>query len=123
MDCLSLENATCLGFPSFHLTTRVFGRSWDASVYDGLRQFHQAKGFDPESQDIARHLGLPLYQLTSDSDAQFTCVDGEDDLEEVYELPALHEESPELSKTFKFLMNVQLVLILFLALSCMYPHI
>ncbi|KAJ7732546.1 hypothetical protein B0H16DRAFT_1253636, partial [Mycena metata] len=51
---LSTEEATQLGFPSFQLTTRVHGWSWDAGVYAGLRQFHQGKGFDPESQDVAR---------------------------------------------------------------------
>ncbi|KAJ7696339.1 hypothetical protein B0H16DRAFT_1265423, partial [Mycena metata] len=60
---LSTEEATQLGFPSFQLTTQVYGYSWDTSVYAGLPQFHQAKGFDPESQDIARHLGQPLYEL------------------------------------------------------------
>jgi hypothetical protein len=49
----------------------VWGKSWDASVYTGLRQFHQAKGFDPDSQDVARHLGQPLYQLLSETDGSF----------------------------------------------------
>ncbi|KAJ7227995.1 hypothetical protein B0H12DRAFT_235197 [Mycena haematopus] len=78
MNHLSPEDATELGFPSFKLTTAAGVCSWDASVYDGLRQFHQAKGFDPESQDIARHLNYPLYQLSSEGIAHFAC-DGEDD--------------------------------------------
>ncbi|KAJ7927948.1 hypothetical protein B0H13DRAFT_2312126 [Mycena leptocephala] len=41
----------------------IYGFSWDASIYAGLRQFHLGKGFDPESQDVARHLRLPLYQV------------------------------------------------------------
>ncbi|KAJ7022941.1 hypothetical protein C8F04DRAFT_921710, partial [Mycena alexandri] len=61
---LSTEQATQLGFPSFQLTMEFAGASWDASVYTGLRQFHQAKGFDPESQDVARHLGEPLFRLS-----------------------------------------------------------
>ncbi|KAJ7229318.1 hypothetical protein B0H12DRAFT_1147998 [Mycena haematopus] len=67
-DRLSPEDSTRLGFPPIRLTTQVGGRSLDASVYDGLRQFHKAKGFDPETQDLARHLGHPLYQLSSDED-------------------------------------------------------
>ncbi|KAJ7227972.1 hypothetical protein B0H12DRAFT_1059809, partial [Mycena haematopus] len=63
IDHISLEDATQLGFPSLQLTTIAKGGSWDTSVYKGLHQFHQAKGFDPESQDIAQHLGLPLYHL------------------------------------------------------------
>ncbi|KAJ7235186.1 hypothetical protein C8J57DRAFT_1029666, partial [Mycena rebaudengoi] len=48
---LSTEEATRLGFPSIQSTIRTWVESWDPGVYDGLRQFHKAKGFDPESQD------------------------------------------------------------------------
>ncbi|KAF7374198.1 hypothetical protein MSAN_00301700 [Mycena sanguinolenta] len=63
-DKLTLEEATRLGFPSFRLSTQIRGKSWDSSVYAGLCQFHQAKGFDPASQDVARHLGHRLYQVS-----------------------------------------------------------
>jgi hypothetical protein len=61
---LSTQDAYNLGFPSLGLSTVILGKSWDASVYAGLRQFHQAKGFDPDSQDVARYLGHPLYELS-----------------------------------------------------------
>lgn len=51
------------------MITQVVGLSWNTSVYAGLRQFHQAKGFDPESQEVARHLGYSYYQLPSQRDA------------------------------------------------------
>ncbi|KAF7377083.1 hypothetical protein MSAN_00126900 [Mycena sanguinolenta] len=76
---LSPEEATALGLPSFELATKAEGCSWDASVYEGLRQFHEAKGFDPYSQDVARDLGRPLYQLASQVDAPFIYVDSEED--------------------------------------------
>ncbi|KAJ6462970.1 hypothetical protein C8R45DRAFT_1220440 [Mycena sanguinolenta] len=60
---LTPEDAANLGFPSV-LSTNILGFSWDASVYAGLRQFHKAKGFDPDSQDVARHLGHELYQVS-----------------------------------------------------------
>ncbi|KAJ7679403.1 hypothetical protein DFH06DRAFT_1078885 [Mycena polygramma] len=66
---LSIEEAARLGFPSIELRTDIVMEYWDSSVYAGLRQFHQGKGFDPDSQDVARHLGLPLFQLTSDIEA------------------------------------------------------
>jgi hypothetical protein len=66
-----MEDATALGFPSILLSTDVRGWSWDDSVYTGLRQFHQAKGFDPDSQDVARHLEDPIYQVSSEMDAPF----------------------------------------------------
>ena len=66
-----MEDAANLGFPSIGLSTEIQGSSWDASVYAGLRQFHQAKGFDPDSQDIARHLEHELFQLSSQRDVPF----------------------------------------------------
>ncbi|KAJ6580611.1 hypothetical protein B0H19DRAFT_1111916 [Mycena capillaripes] len=75
---LSMDEAMRLGFPAPKLSTKIWGRSWDASVYAGLRQFHRAKGFNPDSQDVARHLGHPLYQLVSEVDAPFAHVDDED---------------------------------------------
>jgi hypothetical protein len=53
------------------LNTMVATNSWDADVYAALRQFHRAKGFDPDSQDVAQHLGYPLFQLPSAVDPLF----------------------------------------------------
>jgi hypothetical protein len=50
-----------MGFPSIQLSAEVIGKCWDANVYAGLRQFHQGKGFDPDGQHVARHLGDPLF--------------------------------------------------------------
>ncbi|KAJ7168934.1 hypothetical protein C8R46DRAFT_995492 [Mycena filopes] len=71
VDRLSTEDATRLGFPSMKLRTEIGGITWDASVYAGLRQFHEAKGFDPDSQDLARHLGHPLYRVSGAIDLPF----------------------------------------------------
>ncbi|KAJ6622209.1 hypothetical protein B0H10DRAFT_1732637, partial [Mycena sp. CBHHK59/15] len=60
---LSVGEANHLGFPPLVLTMDVFGTSWTEKTYSALCQFHQAKGFDPESQDVAQHLGYPLYQF------------------------------------------------------------
>ncbi|KAJ7924551.1 hypothetical protein B0H13DRAFT_2578770 [Mycena leptocephala] len=78
VECLSMAEATCLGFPVLQFTTQVMGRSWDASFYAGLRQFHRAKGFDPASQDVARHLGHRLFQLSNEIDPLFAHVDPDD---------------------------------------------
>jgi hypothetical protein len=66
-----MNDATALGFPCISLSTKIEGWSWDDSVYAGLREFHRAKGFDPDSQDIARHLGEPLYSLAREMDVPF----------------------------------------------------
>ncbi|KAJ7147403.1 hypothetical protein C8R43DRAFT_1010577 [Mycena crocata] len=73
---LNMEGATALGFPAIELETILLGQSWNDSVYAGLRQFHEAQGFDPESQDVARYLGYPLYEL---SDDMFAHVDNSED--------------------------------------------
>ncbi|KAJ6555797.1 hypothetical protein B0H19DRAFT_1070961 [Mycena capillaripes] len=52
-------------------------RSWDTTVYAGIRQFHKAKGFDLDSQDVARSLGQPLYELSGVKDVPFAHVDDE----------------------------------------------
>jgi len=68
---LSTEEATLLGFPSLNLTTAFTVYSWDSSVYAGLRKFHEGKGFDPDSQEVARHCGHRLFQLTSEREVLF----------------------------------------------------
>ncbi|KAJ6557991.1 hypothetical protein B0H19DRAFT_1261558 [Mycena capillaripes] len=79
---LSMKDATQLGFPSIVLITEIRGYSWDKSVYAGLRQFHQAKGFDPDSQEVARYLGESLYQISPGTDVPFAYVDDEDSYSE-----------------------------------------
>jgi hypothetical protein len=71
VERLSTDEALCFGFPSIELKSIVWGESWGADVYAGLRQFHRAKGFDPDSQDVAQHLGYPLYQLSPEMEPLF----------------------------------------------------
>ncbi|KAJ6484697.1 hypothetical protein C8R45DRAFT_290444 [Mycena sanguinolenta] len=66
-DRLTMEDARRLGFPSFEMLTGIKTVSWDESVYAGVHHFQWAKGFDPYSQDAARQLGHPLYQLCTDT--------------------------------------------------------
>ncbi|KAK7006309.1 hypothetical protein R3P38DRAFT_3037816 [Favolaschia claudopus] len=63
---LSTEEAAQLGFPSIHFSTELQLLSWDDSVYAGIREFHCAKGCGPESQEIAKGLDRPLYELASE---------------------------------------------------------
>ncbi|KAF7334341.1 hypothetical protein MSAN_02379000 [Mycena sanguinolenta] len=65
-DRVSTEDARILGFPAIHIETRMLGSSWDCSVYEGLRRFHEGKGFDPESREVARQLEYPLFEVLSD---------------------------------------------------------
>ncbi|KAJ6474262.1 hypothetical protein C8R45DRAFT_1011245, partial [Mycena sanguinolenta] len=61
---LSPTKASYLGFPSITLSMTVTVSSWDEIVYAGLRKFDACKGFDPESQNLARELGYPLFKRT-----------------------------------------------------------
>ncbi|KAJ7443469.1 hypothetical protein FB451DRAFT_1413677 [Mycena latifolia] len=90
VERLGMEEAAQLGFPAFKFTMIVHACSWDESVYAGIRQFHQGKGFDPDSLDVARELGCQLCQLSADADGPFAHVDETDSETEV----ALITESP-----------------------------
>ncbi|KAJ7057437.1 hypothetical protein C8F01DRAFT_332231 [Mycena amicta] len=81
---LSTEEARAHGFPDLLISRYTDEFRWDASVYEEFRALHIAKGFDPDSQDIARHLGYPLFELVSDIKARkhtaaFLDEDWEDD--------------------------------------------
>ncbi|KAF7337268.1 hypothetical protein MSAN_02279300 [Mycena sanguinolenta] len=65
-DRLTTEDAKNLGFPTIHIETVMYGSSWECSIYKGLRRFHEGKGFDPESREVARRLGYPLFEVLSD---------------------------------------------------------
>ncbi|KAF8173018.1 hypothetical protein K438DRAFT_1512179, partial [Mycena galopus ATCC 62051] len=60
---LNTERARNFGFPDIELRTEALGMSWDLSVYPGIRHFHEAKGFDPYSQDVAIALKAPPRQV------------------------------------------------------------
>jgi hypothetical protein len=71
VEYLSTEEATRLGFPALQFALEIRGETWDASVYAGLRQFHQGKGFDPDSLDVAHHLGHQLCHISAKMDPLF----------------------------------------------------
>jgi hypothetical protein len=61
---LSAEEARNGGFPDIEFKMWAGWKSWDASVFAGIRQFQQAKGFNPYSQKVAIELQCPLYQVS-----------------------------------------------------------
>ncbi|KAF7359844.1 hypothetical protein MVEN_00709800 [Mycena venus] len=57
------EEAEQRGFPGIQFSIDMaMGHCFDERVYTGIRQFHKAKGYDPDRQDLARELGYPLFQ-------------------------------------------------------------
>ncbi|KAJ6514818.1 hypothetical protein C8R47DRAFT_493158 [Mycena vitilis] len=72
VDRLTTDDAKHLGLPEPNFIADVVRISCDERVYAGLRHFHAGKGFDPDSQDIARNnFGVSLYQPAVASDALF----------------------------------------------------
>ncbi|KAJ7711605.1 hypothetical protein B0H14DRAFT_2946973 [Mycena olivaceomarginata] len=137
IERLSWEDAASLGFPRIGILEYALGYSWDSS-------FHRAKGFDPDSQELALHLGEPLYELSSQTNPPFAHFHeeehsagggyvesaphmhngpGNSEVESQVILESTHpnggntslDEDSEISvsNTFKFVLNVQLALILF----------
>ncbi|KAF8133578.1 hypothetical protein K438DRAFT_1883799 [Mycena galopus ATCC 62051] len=74
-ECISAEDAADLGFPLAKTFIRMWGISWDSAVYAGLREFHQVKGFDPDSQDLARYLGHELYDLSTETNTSLSQIE------------------------------------------------
>ncbi|KAJ7681990.1 hypothetical protein DFH06DRAFT_285196 [Mycena polygramma] len=93
IDRLTAKEATQLGFPSIELETRIGLESWDTSVYAGLREFHVGKGFDPDSQDLARHLGYPLYEVIGEVEAPCARVTDEPSENDEDSNPGLADEA------------------------------
>ncbi|KAJ7209207.1 hypothetical protein GGX14DRAFT_331468, partial [Mycena pura] len=58
---LTIIDELKFGLPLIAPSLEVVGKKFDASVYTGLHQFYRGKGFDPESLDVARHEGHPLF--------------------------------------------------------------
>jgi hypothetical protein len=72
-----VEEARNHGFPDFDFRMELLGRSWDRYVYAGLRQFYNANGFDPYTQDVAMELGYSLVDVAGRQGASFvhsTCA-------------------------------------------------
>lgn len=47
--------------------------SWDERIYAALSRFHAGKGFNPYSQDVARNLKHPLYEIRCGPRGETAC--------------------------------------------------
>ncbi|KAJ6549770.1 hypothetical protein B0H19DRAFT_1264681 [Mycena capillaripes] len=61
---LSAQESKDHGFPDISVSVKVCGSSWDSSVYTGICQFQEGKGFDSYSQEVAIELDCPLFQIS-----------------------------------------------------------
>ncbi|KAJ6608482.1 hypothetical protein B0H10DRAFT_2067723 [Mycena sp. CBHHK59/15] len=119
VERLGTDEATRLGFPSIAVEAEILCKSWDATVYAGLWKFHEAKGFGPESPDVARHLGYPVYDLSDQTPAP-SFIERQDsdtaDGEERNYPVTVTDEGMETSRTCRLVMSKKFALMFFLAL-------
>ncbi|KAJ7936320.1 hypothetical protein B0H13DRAFT_1946604, partial [Mycena leptocephala] len=101
-----MHDADDRGFPTIQMKTKIWGRSYDAGVYAGLWQFHQGKGFDPDSVEVARHLGDPLLRF-------FPALD-----------IVVSDHADEPSRSWNIIISVQFALLITLGIFwvCEYFH-
>ncbi|KAJ7813368.1 hypothetical protein B0H13DRAFT_1665550 [Mycena leptocephala] len=62
-DRLTHDVAEDFGLPAVEFSMYLWGRKWDEHDYDMVRDFHIAKGFDPDTQDAAIAMGYPLIDI------------------------------------------------------------
>ncbi|KAK7026378.1 hypothetical protein R3P38DRAFT_3530643 [Favolaschia claudopus] len=67
-DRLSANEALNLGLPQARIDISVAHHFVDDAFLKDLRTFHAREGFDPDSQEIAEHLGLALYCFADSED-------------------------------------------------------
>ncbi|KAK7063360.1 hypothetical protein R3P38DRAFT_2818279 [Favolaschia claudopus] len=67
-DRLSPNEALNLGLPQASLEILVSQIYVDETLFKDLHTFHTMKGFNPDSQEIAKHLGLPLFYFGDEGD-------------------------------------------------------
>ncbi|KAJ7624673.1 hypothetical protein FB45DRAFT_85908 [Roridomyces roridus] len=60
---LTAEEASELGFPGLRMEVKVHGIFLGEKDCTGIRQFHAAKGYDPDGVDMAREMGYPIFEL------------------------------------------------------------
>jgi hypothetical protein len=63
LDQLTHETVEDIGLPTVDFSMDLGGGEWDEHEYDMIREFHTAKGFDPDSRDAAIAMGYPLIDI------------------------------------------------------------
>jgi hypothetical protein len=63
LDRLTHEMAEDIGLPTPQFSVEATGWRLGKSTLDMVRKFHAAKGFDPDSQDVAIAMGYPLVDI------------------------------------------------------------
>ncbi|KAJ8080132.1 hypothetical protein PM082_016960 [Marasmius tenuissimus] len=73
---LSEAQRMALGLPCFQRSQLLPWNSgrWEIEVYDVMRRWQEAKGFDPTTTDFAQSMGHPILEIIPQDEARFeTC--------------------------------------------------
>ncbi|KAK1230810.1 hypothetical protein PQX77_006082 [Marasmius sp. AFHP31] len=68
---ISEANHMALGLPCFHNHSATLPCGWKAEIYDLVRQWQVAKGFDPTTTDFARSMGHPIVEILPQDNNRF----------------------------------------------------
>jgi hypothetical protein len=71
---ISPEEQKILGLPEITLEEKMKLNSWPEEAYDYIRQYQEIKGFNPDTTDFARSMGLPILEVVTD-EGRFEVVD------------------------------------------------
>jgi hypothetical protein len=63
IEHLSDDTVMELDLPRVHFQAILHGAYWSSKDYEVIRDFHRAKGFDPNRHDVAIKLGYPLLDV------------------------------------------------------------
>ncbi|KAL0069160.1 hypothetical protein AAF712_003848 [Marasmius tenuissimus] len=67
---MSEAHRMALGLPCF-LKDAISPKVWKAETYDLVRQWQEAKGFDPTTTDMARSMGYPIIEILPQENNRF----------------------------------------------------
>jgi len=60
---MTQDECDAIGLPRLRFLFLPIARFWHEYHYNAIREFYEAKGFDPNSDDVTRLLDLPLAQV------------------------------------------------------------
>jgi hypothetical protein len=64
---LTQDECDAIGLPRLKFLFLPIARCWQEYHYNAIREFFEAKGFDPYSNDVTRLLGLSLAEMESNT--------------------------------------------------------
>ncbi|KAL0568796.1 hypothetical protein V5O48_013179 [Marasmius crinis-equi] len=73
---MPVDQSRALGLPSYTNHVLILSGTWKPEVYDFMRLWQIAKGFDPATTDFARSMGYPILEIMAADEGKFESVAG-----------------------------------------------